>query len=583
MEAGEILPIDCWQSIFNHLDHDGLEAVSLACKDFLTIPNIYKHSLQVIHPGVDMLSKQLNRFKQLKSIDLKPFTGDLDEVILEIARSDISLQVLDICHRYGLKAESLKELGSNSKMKNLKVFNCLMRDSNLQDNDLVVIANSFPNLVELDLKIFNFLPNKCLANDSCSTWFPTDAGVEILASKLKLLKKICIYGEHYISDRSVVALASNCVFLQDFTLWCYRNNGVTEKGIGFLLRNRPNLEALSIGNIKMDSPLSTITIEHSISHAKALTSLEFSRMDVSDMLLIAVAKAELRLTKFVLHFCKKFTVTGLLMVLSNCQLTKLGIVESDIADVDMELVLSRDVSKLTHIEIKRCQVTSSTLFLLSTRCPSLLEIRMKQIALDGQINDGGNNFPLLKNHSVQNLCLKHCRISDKLVKQLGLIFPNLKVLDLSYCCRFTSTGIEAILKSCKLIRKLILREYLNKKIIEEDNSELPEVNLEDLSLSWTGIDDKGLAAIAKRCPRLVSLEVSHCDYVTTEGIKQIVNNITTLKYLYMRGCDGVNSGDLLEWMLSTGNLASLKKIYLGQNTFTEEQMDQFSHRGCLLR
>ncbi|XP_022748103.1 uncharacterized protein LOC111297735 [Durio zibethinus] len=514
MEAGAILPIDYWQSIFSHLDHDGLEAVSLVCKDFLIISNIYKHSLQVIHPGVDMLSKQLNRFKQLKNINLKPFTGDLDEVILEIARSDISLQVLDICHQDGLKAESLKELGSNSKMKILKVFNCLMRNSNLQDNDLVVIANSFPNLEELDLRIFNFLPNNCLANDSCSPWFPTDFGVEIL-----------------------------------------RNNGVTEKGIAFLLRNKPNLEALSIGNIKMDSSQSTITIENSISHAKALTSLEFSRMDVSDILLIAVAKAELRLTKFVLHFCKKFTVTGLLMVLSNYQLTKLGLVEGDIADVDIELVLSRDVSKLTHIEIKRCQVTSSTLFLLSTRCPSLVEIRMKQIALVGQINDGGINFPLFKNHSVQNL-------SETMQNY---------------------TGIEAILKSCKLIRKLILREYLKKKIIEADNSELPEVNLEDLSLSWTGIDDKGLAALAKRCPRLVSLEASHCDYVTTEGIKQIVNNITTLKYLYMRGCDGVKSGDLLEWMLATGNLASLKKIYLGQNTFTEEQMDQFSHRGCLLR
>ncbi|XP_022748102.1 uncharacterized protein LOC111297734 [Durio zibethinus] len=582
VEAGEILPLDCWQSIFNHLDDHGLEAVSLVCKDFLAISNICKHSLQVIHPRVGMLSKQLKRFKQINKINLKQFIGDSDKAIVEISRTEICLQVLDIWHEGEFMTESLKELGSNPKMKNLKVFNCLMRNSNLQDNDLVVIANSFPNLEELDLRNFNFLPNYCLANDSCSPWFPTDFGVEILASKLRLLKKICIYGEHYISDRSVVALASNCVFLQDVTIKCYRNNGVTENGIGFLLRIRPNLEALSIGCIKMDCSQSTITIENSISHAKALTSLEFSRMDVSDMLLVAVAKAKLRLTKFVLHFCKKFTAMGLLMVLSNYQLTELGIVDADISDVDMELLLSTDVRKLTHLEISNCQVTNSTLFLLSTRCPSLVEIRMELIAIDGQIDDGYNNFPSPKNHRAQNLCLTYCKISDELAKQLGLVFPNLIVLDLSYCYQITSIGIEAILKSCKFLGELVLVEYLKEKIIEADNSELPEVNLEDLKLICSRIDDEGLAAIAKRCPRLVSLEVSDCNNVTTEGIKQIVQNITTLKILRMRGSDHVKSCDLLEWMLSTGNLASLKEIYLGQNDFTEEQIDQFLHRGCLL-
>ena len=117
---------------------------------------------------------------------------------------------------------------------------------------------------------------------------------------------------------------------------------------------------------------------------------------------------------------------------------------------------------------------------------------------------------------------------------------------MSYCYQITSTGIEAILKSCKFIRKLILRGYL--KAIEADNSELPEVNLEDLTISSSLIDDEGLAAIAKKCPRLVSLALSYCRNVTTEGIKQIVKNITTLKCLYMLGCKHINRDDVLEWM-----------------------------------
>ncbi|XP_022748106.1 SCF E3 ubiquitin ligase complex F-box protein pof2-like [Durio zibethinus] len=578
MEAVEILPIDCWQSIFNHLDNQGLKAVSLVCKDFLAISNTCKESLQVFHPGVGVLSEQLKRFKQLKRIHFKCFRGDINKAIVEIGRSDISLQVLDIWHREDeFKSESLKDLGSN-----LEVLSCCSLKGNLHDNDLVVIANSFPNLEQLYIGNCKIFPKNSLAEDSSSPQLPTDFGVEILASKLKLLTKICIYGEHYVSDRSVVALASNCVFLQTLTMWCSRNNGVTEHAIGFLLRNRPNLEALSIGYIKMDSSGSSITIENSISHAKALTSLEFYQMDVSDMLMNAIAKAELRLTKFLLKYCKQFTVLGLLKVLSNYQLTELAIVEANIADVDMELVLSRDVSKLTHIEISKCQVTNSTLFLLSTRCPSLVEIRMNQIALDGQINNGYNNFPLLKNHRVQNLCLTRCKISDELAKQLGLIFSNLKVLDLSYCYQLTSSGIEAFLKSCKFIRKLIAQEYFNAKIIEANNSELPEVNMESLILSRSQIDDEGLAAIAKRCPRLMVFDFRYCKKITAEGIKQIVKNISTMKYLYIRDCDNVKCGDLLEWMLSTGNLASLKIIYIGQNDLTEKHKDQFSHHGCLL-
>ena len=241
MEAADILPIDCWQSIFKHLDDEELEAVSLVCKDFFTISNICRDSLLVIQPRVGLLSRQLKRFNQLKNIYLIMLRGDLDSVILEIARSLISLDAFHIRDSGKFKIESLEELGSNPNMKNLKVLKFWLKG--LHDDDLVVIANSFPNLEQLDLENLNYL-----TEDNSFT----DFGVEILASKLKLLKKIRIVG-YFLSDRSVVALASNCVFLQDVTITCNRNHGMTENGIGFLLRNRPTLVALSIGGIKMNS------------------------------------------------------------------------------------------------------------------------------------------------------------------------------------------------------------------------------------------------------------------------------------------------------------------------------------------
>ncbi|XWS74532.1 hypothetical protein CRYUN_Cryun01aG0005900 [Craigia yunnanensis] len=180
------------------------------------------------------------------------------------------------------------------------------------------------------------------------------------------------------------------------------------------------------------------------------------------------------------------------MVLSSYQLIKLSIVGINLVDVGMELILNRDEGKVTHINISKCQVTNSTLFLLSIKCPSLVEIRMNITVLDGQVNNGYINIPLTKNHRVQNLYLTYCKISDESAKQFGLIFPNLKVLELGYCYQITCTGIEAILKKCKFIKKLILRGT-----IEADNSERPEVNLEELILSNSLIDDEGLAAIQR--------------------------------------------------------------------------------------
>ncbi|XWS20555.1 hypothetical protein CRYUN_Cryun31cG0112000 [Craigia yunnanensis] len=310
-------------------------------------------------------------------------------------------------------------------MKNLKVLNLWLKG--FHDDDLVVIANLFPNLEQLDLENLNYSPKTSLTKDGS---FLTDFGVEILASKLKLLKKIRIVGS-FLSDQSVVALTSNCVFLQDVTITCNRNHGMTENGIGFLLRNSPTLVALSVGGIKM--VLHSLQSLFKTQLAKALTSLEFSRMDVSDMLLNAIPKAKLRLKKLELNFCKNFTVAGLLMVLSNYQLTKFSIIGANLVDVGMELILNRDEGKVTHINIRKCQVTNSTLFLLSIKCPSLVEIRMNRTALDGQVNNGYNNISLSKNHRVQNLYLTHFKISDELAKQFGLIFPILKVLELSYC------------------------------------------------------------------------------------------------------------------------------------------------------
>lgn len=280
----------------------------------------------------------------------------------------------------------------------------------------------------------------------------------------------------------------------------------------------------------MDTTQSAINIENSISHAKFLNSLMFYGMNVSDLLIRAIAKANLPLKKFGLNYCKKFTVEGLLTVLSNYQLIKLCIPGAELPvrypvyrGIDI-LVLNGDIGNLTHKDISYCQVRNVTLFLLRNKCPSLTVIRMGSVYF----------------HSIT---IVHW-------------FPNIRMLDLSCCGGLTGKHIVAILESCKFLRKLILKEYGEAKLVKDDSHFSEVMNLEELDLSFSLIKDEGLSAIAEKCRRLVSLNLRCCNRVTIEGLKKIVEKITTLKCLCIKVCHDYSLHDLLEWMLCTGNFAS---------------------------
>lgn len=59
-------------------------------------------------------------------------------------------------------------------------------------------------------------------------------------------------------------------------------------------------------------------------------------------------------------------------------------------------------------------------------------------------------------------------------------------------------GIEAVLKNCKLLRKLMLEGYFGRKLIKTNDTEFPEVlYLEDITLSgsWIRDDSKEMSSV----------------------------------------------------------------------------------------
>ncbi|KAL6996690.1 hypothetical protein U1Q18_006819 [Sarracenia purpurea var. burkii] len=198
--------------------------------------------------------------------NLRGFRGDIDRVILEIAVSDLKLESLDVSNNNCLPLECLKLLGS--KMKSLRVLKC-SKLGVFRDIELVAIAESMPWLEELDISY----PGMDLDRDGLS-YIST-------ASMPGGLRKIDISGNHFLTDKSLLALSSNCAFLKEIViLHC---SLVTPHDIEFVMRNSSQLSLISVGKIEISrSSLYYLPILDSFTSARGLSTLYIHNSLVPD-------------------------------------------------------------------------------------------------------------------------------------------------------------------------------------------------------------------------------------------------------------------------------------------------------------
>jgi len=116
-------------------------------------------------------------------------------------------------------------------MKTLTSLTCSKIDS-LNNNDLVLISDSFPFLEELDL-----IYPKCTGI--------TDVVVNDMSMTLPKLRKINLSGHYYINDSFLLHLCKNCEFLKEVVM--SRCSTLTCDGIASANRERPSLRSLSVG------------------------------------------------------------------------------------------------------------------------------------------------------------------------------------------------------------------------------------------------------------------------------------------------------------------------------------------------
>ncbi|KAI7984957.1 hypothetical protein LOK49_LG14G01597 [Camellia lanceoleosa] len=172
-------------------------------------------------------------------------------------------QFLSITDRIRLKLEVSVRLFHRNNCEVL--LRSLQQFRNLKEIEL------HDPVFELDIQFSSYYWSPGRNSNSGSTkYMVTDAGIEAMSLKLRGLCKIDITGQVGCSDRSLIALSSNCVLLNEIR---YGSCKVTEHGICFVLRHSRNLICFKAGRY-YSLPDVSFTSENSMIYATSLRDLE---------------------------------------------------------------------------------------------------------------------------------------------------------------------------------------------------------------------------------------------------------------------------------------------------------------------
>jgi hypothetical protein len=278
---------------------------------------------------------------------------------------------------------------------------------------------------------------------------------------------------------------------------------------------------------------------------------------------------------------------------------------------------------------KHCQAAQDALSYLFMHMPPSLKV----------LDLSGIHNPLSKttfvsywrrnlNTKLEELNLSGCyTVTDEIVHHLSKCCPTLKKLNLGKCHRLTDASMESICKNLTSLKKLSMRNCLrltNKSVIYIIESKLPLVSLNlsfckqidaptlesllpnthlsRLSVSGTALisltsrasyinnhlSDLTLTAChsftecwqLSRFPQLRSLNISHCQSLTDESVKEWCDrnchhsNLTTFN---MSSCFKVRQ-DGLASILSSGYLTHIENLILSSSNITDQLLETLAYQ-----
>jgi F-box/leucine-rich repeat protein 2/20 len=154
-------------------------------------------------------------------------------------------------------------------------------------------------------------------------------------------------------------------------------------------------------------------------------------------------------------------------------------------------------------------------------------------------------FSLLsKCQRIQHLNLRHASfLYDHHIVKLSVFLADLVSIDLSQCRRLTVSALFALVRKCPSLTNARMEKTSIGKIIKKYNSLINFVlnpELKYLYLAHSSLlKDESLIMFASSLPNLQQLDLSNCDYISEEGICQVLRRCCKIRHLNLTKCNVV--------------------------------------------
>lgn len=251
-----------------------------------------------------------------------------------------------------------------------------------------------------------------------------------------------------------------------------------------------------------------------------------------------------------------------------------------LTDSSVERV-SQFLPNLTELNIAGCSfVTANGLMYIAWGLSNLKLLNLRscrQVSDRGVGNICGHNVNVTGakgNLQLETLILQDCqKLSDQALKHISTGLPKLKVLNLSFCCRVTDSGVRYLAKMPSL-RKLDVQMCQNISDIgigylAEGSARLSHLDvsfceritddslihisqglfqLQSLSMCNCNITDEGISKMVRTSHDMDTLNIGQCKHVTDVSLQDIANYLKKLKAIDLYGCLNITKHGLHQIM-----------------------------------
>eukprot|EP01018_Ginkgo_biloba_P039699 Gb_06464 [translate_table: standard] len=335
---------------------------------------------------------------------------------------------------------------------------------------------------------------------------------------------------HFFQDGDLCAIAEAFPYLEELDI-CYPH-------LGF---RPPQIFATDFDASLYPGAITDAGIEALVAKLHNLKVVNISgNYFLSDNALAALSLGCIRLKELILFDCPFITDNGLGIIASHCsELTTLAVNGARISSLGIRTFISSTIS-LQFLDLSLLTLSDELLSHmgeLHLPLKRLVLARCKGITSAGIVGIA-RACPLL---AYLNLEGAQC-LTDEIMETLAQSLSNLTYICLNYCSLLTDSSFFCLLKNCSHLEELEMESTGLGWGTSGMAPNQQRCKLRSLKIAWNKpVGDVTLRCIGKLCPRLVSLDVSHCLLVTDNGLTAISGGCPDLRELYLKGCRQVMS------------------------------------------